>query len=88
MARRNYSGRLSRAPSGLILIGGAGRGLIAYREAMGRTILTVLGVLLAIWLAFTLIGVIFAAIKLFFIVGVIAAIVVGVVTLISRSGRR
>lgn len=55
---------------------------------MGRTILTVLGVLLAIWLAFTLIGVIFAAIKLFFIVGVVAAIVVGVVTLISRSGRR
>jgi hypothetical protein len=51
---------------------------------MGRTILTVLGVLLAIWLAFTLIGMIFAMIKLFFIIGIVAAVVIGIVTLISR----
>jgi len=54
---------------------------------MGRTILTVLGVILAIWLAFTVIGMIFAALKLFLIIGVVAAVVVGIVTLISRSGR-
>jgi len=55
---------------------------------MGRMIWTILGVILAIWLAFTAIGGIFATLKTFVITGLIAAAVVIVVSLLARRPRR
>jgi hypothetical protein len=55
---------------------------------MGRTIWTILGVILAIWLAFTAIGGIFATLKTFLITGLIAAVVVIVVSLLAGRPRR
>jgi hypothetical protein len=54
---------------------------------MGKTILTVAGVVLAIWLLFTLIGAIMSMLKLFFFVGFIAVIVYMAVMLVSKSSR-
>jgi hypothetical protein len=55
---------------------------------MGRIIWTILGVILAIWLAFTAIGGIFATLKTFLITGLIAAVVVIVVSLLAGRSRR
>ncbi|WP_199486631.1 hypothetical protein [Actinomadura logoneensis] len=55
---------------------------------MGRTILTIAGVILAIWLAFTVLGFIMSMLKFFFIVGFFAVVIVLVVTLVSKSSRR
>lgn len=49
---------------------------------------TILGVILAIWLAFTAIGGIFATLKTFLIIGLIAAVVVIVVSFLARRPRR
>ena len=53
---------------------------------MGRTIWTILGAILAIWLAFTAIGWIFAMLKTFLVIGLIAVVVVIVVWVLA--GRR
>ena len=55
---------------------------------MGRMIWTILGVILAIWLAFTAIGGIFATLKTFLIVALIALVVFVVVWLVARGARR
>jgi hypothetical protein len=55
---------------------------------MGRMVLTILGVILAIWLAFMAIGWIFAMLKTFFIIGLIAVAVVAVVSVLARRSRR
>ena len=55
---------------------------------MGRTIWTILGVVLALWLALMAIGWILAMLKTFLIVGVIAVVVVLVVSLLARRPRR
>jgi hypothetical protein len=49
---------------------------------------TILGVILAIWLALTAIGWIFATLKTFLIIGLIAVVVVIVVSLLARRPRR
>lgn len=54
---------------------------------MGRTILTIVGVVLAIWLAMTLIGAIISMLKLFFFIGFVAVLVVLAVTIVSKMSR-
>jgi hypothetical protein len=54
---------------------------------MGRMIWTILGVILAIWLAFIAVGWIFAMLKTFLVIGLIAVVVVIVVTLVARLPR-
>jgi hypothetical protein len=51
---------------------------------MGRMIWTILGVILAIWLAFTAIGWITATLKTFLITALIAAAVIIVVSLVAK----
>jgi hypothetical protein len=53
---------------------------------MGRTIGTILGAILAIWLAFTAAGGIVASLKTFLIIGLIAMAVFVIVWLVA--GRR
>jgi predicted lipid-binding transport protein (Tim44 family) len=60
----------------------------AHTGYMGRMIWTILGVILAIWLAFTAIDGIFATLKTFLITGLIAAVVVIVVSLLAGRPRR
>ena len=55
---------------------------------MGRTILKILGAILAIWLVFTAIGWIFAMLKTFIIIGLIAVVVFIVVSLLSKHRRQ
>jgi len=55
---------------------------------MSRTIWTILGAILAVWLAFTAIGWIFAMFKTFLVVGLIAVVVVIVVWLVAGPVRR
>jgi hypothetical protein len=55
---------------------------------MGRTVLKLLGVVLAIWLAFMAIGGILAMVKTFLIVGVIAVVVFLLVSLVARRPGR
>ncbi|MGK5556587.1 hypothetical protein ACSNOI_33750 [Actinomadura kijaniata] len=52
---------------------------------MGRTILTIIGVILAIWLAFTALGWLFSMLKFFFFIGIIAVVVYLVVTVLAKS---
>jgi hypothetical protein len=54
---------------------------------MGRILLTILGAILAVWLAFMAVGWIVAMVKTFFILGLVAAVVVLVVTLLARRRR-
>jgi hypothetical protein len=54
---------------------------------MGKTILTVVGVVLAIWLIFTVIGAILSMLKFFFFIGIVAVIGYLAVMLISKSSR-
>ena len=60
----------------------------AHTGYMGRIIGTILGAILAIWLAFTVAGGIFATLKMFFIIGLIAMAVFIVVWLVARRPRR
>jgi hypothetical protein len=55
---------------------------------MGRIIGTILGAILAIWLAATAAGGIFASLKTFVIIGLIAMAVFIVVWLVARGARR
>jgi len=55
---------------------------------MGRMIWTILGAILAIWLAFMAIGWIFGMLKTFFIIGLIAVVVFIVVRLLAGRPRR
>jgi len=55
---------------------------------MGRTILKILGAILAIWLVFMAIGWIFAMLKTFVIIGLIAVVVFIATSLLSRRSRR
>lgn len=50
--------------------------------------MTILGAILAIWLAFMAIGWIFAMLKTFFIIGLIAIVAFIVVSLLSKRSRR
>ncbi|WP_018654329.1 hypothetical protein [Actinomadura flavalba] len=54
---------------------------------MGRTILTVIGVILAIWLAFTVLGWLFSLLKFFLFLGVVATVVFLVVKVVAGSGK-
>ena len=49
---------------------------------------TILGVILAIWIAFTAIGWISSLLNTFLIVGLIAVVVVFIVSLLARRSRR
>ena len=60
----------------------------AHTEDMGRIIGTILGAILAIWLAVTAAGGIFATFKTFLIIGLIAMAVFIVVWLVARGPRR
>ena len=55
---------------------------------MGRMLWTILGVVLAIWVAFTAIGWIFAMLKTFIVIGLLAAAAVLVVSLLARRHRQ
>jgi hypothetical protein len=55
---------------------------------MGRIIGTILGAILAIWLAVAAAGGIFATFKMFVIIGLIAMAVFVVVWLVGRRGSR
>jgi ABC-type bacteriocin/lantibiotic exporter with double-glycine peptidase domain len=55
---------------------------------MGRKIGTILGVILAIWVAFMAAGWIFAMVKTFLIVGLIAVVVFVIVSLAAGRPRR
>ncbi|MEV4254812.1 hypothetical protein AB0J52_16805 [Spirillospora sp. NPDC049652] len=55
---------------------------------MGRTILTIVGVILALWLAFAVLGWVLSMLKFFFIIGFFAVVIALVVTLVSKSSRR
>jgi hypothetical protein len=54
---------------------------------MGRTVLSIVGILLAIWLAFMVIGAIVSAVKFLFFVGLVALVVMFVVVVIGRLSR-
>jgi hypothetical protein len=54
---------------------------------MGRTILGIVGILLAIWVAFMVIGAIVAAVKFLFFVGLLALIVTFAVVVIGKFSR-
>jgi hypothetical protein len=54
---------------------------------MGRTILTVLGVLLAIWLLFTVIGMVIATLKFFLWIGLLAVLGAVIVIVVSRMSK-
>ena len=60
----------------------------AHTGYMGRIIGTILGAILAIWLAVTAAGAIFATFKMFLIVALIAMAVFVVVWLVARRPRR
>jgi hypothetical protein len=55
---------------------------------MGRKIGTILGVILAIWVAFMAAGWIFAMVKTFLIIGLIAVVVFVIVSLAAGRPRR
>ncbi|GGT69237.1 hypothetical protein GCM10010177_28300 [Actinomadura citrea] len=59
----------------------------AYGGVMGKTILTILGVLLAVWLVVTVIGAIFSMLKFFFFIGLVAVVVVLAVTAVSKMSK-
>ena len=55
---------------------------------MSRIIWTILGAILAVWLAFTAIGWIFPMLKTFLVIGLIAVVVAIVVWLLAGRARR
>jgi hypothetical protein len=64
------------------------QGRQAHTGYMGRTFGTILGAILAIWLAVTAAGGIFATLKTFLIIGLIAMAVVIAVWLVARRPHR
>jgi hypothetical protein len=61
--------------------------LNAYAHLMGKAILTIVGVLLAIWLIFMVVGMIISALKVLIWIGFLAVIAAVVVTLVSRLAK-
>jgi hypothetical protein len=59
----------------------------AYREGMGRTVLTVLGVLFAIWLAVTVLGMIITTVKFLIYVGFVVLVIMAVVAVVGRLAK-
>jgi hypothetical protein len=55
---------------------------------MGRTILAILGILLAVWLFFTVIGMLIAALKFFVWLGLLAVLGAIVITVLSKLSKR
>ena len=64
------------------------KGTRGHTGSMGRKIGTILGAILAIWLAVTAAGGIFATFKTFLIIGLIAMVVFIVVWLVAGRSRR
>ncbi len=60
----------------------------AHTENMGRKFGTILGVILAIWVAFMAVGWVLAIVKTFLVIGLIAVAVFIVVWLAARRPRR
>ncbi|MEZ0073714.1 hypothetical protein [Planotetraspora sp. GP83] len=55
---------------------------------MARTVLTVLGIILALWLVFGfVIPALFATLKFLFIIAIIAFLVVAAITLVGKMSR-
>ncbi|MCO5970297.1 hypothetical protein [Actinoallomurus soli] len=54
---------------------------------MGRTILNIIGILLAIWLFFTVLGMLVAALKFLIWLGVLAVVGAIIVTVISKMAK-
>jgi len=77
--RQRGAGEHDRRPPG---------GSRAHTGCMSRMIWTILGAILALWLAFTAIGWMVAMLKTFFIIGLIAVVVVIVVWLLAGRARR
>lgn len=59
----------------------------AYSHFMGRAILTVIGVLLAIWFLLTVIGLLIAALKFLIWLGVLAVVAAVIVTVVARFAK-
>lgn len=59
----------------------------AYAHLMGRAILTIIGILLAIWLLFTVLGMLISALKFLLWLGVLAVIGAVIVTVISKMAK-
>jgi hypothetical protein len=55
---------------------------------MSRMIWTILGAILAVWLAFTAVGWIFAMVKTFAVIGLIAIVVFIIVWVLAGRARR
>ncbi|MFI6514625.1 hypothetical protein ACIBF1_03590 [Spirillospora sp. NPDC050679] len=55
---------------------------------MGRTILTIIGVVLALWLAVTALGWLFSLVKFFFFIGLVAVVIYLVVTLVAKGSKK
>ncbi len=55
---------------------------------MRRAILAILGILLAVWLFFTVIGMLIAALKFFIWLGLLAVLGAVVITVLSRLSKR
>lgn len=55
--------------------------------SMGRTILNIIGILLAIWLFFTVLGMLVAALKFLIWLGVLAVVGAIIVTVISKMAK-
>ncbi len=63
-------------------------GVTAYLGAMARTVLTVLGILLAVWLVIGfVIPALFATLKFLLIIGIIALVAVVAVTVVGKLSR-
>ncbi|MFC9972016.1 hypothetical protein ACFVH6_14105 [Spirillospora sp. NPDC127200] len=60
----------------------------AYGDLMGRTILTIIGVVLALWLAITALGWLFSLVKFFFFIGLVAVVIYLVVTLVAKGTKK
>lgn len=55
---------------------------------MGRMILAILGILLAIWLFFTVLGMLIAALKFLIWLGLLAVLGAVVITVLSKLSKR
>lgn len=71
----------------IAVVTSAAAALNAYAHLMGKAILTIVGVLLAIWLIFMVIGMIISALKFLIWIGFLAVIAAVVVTIISRLAK-
>ncbi len=66
----------------------ASDGRTTYGVAMARTVMTVLGIILAVWLVFSfIIPALFATLKFLLVFALIAALVVAAVTFVGKLSR-